>query len=181
MSKLNIDVYVLGPLETNVYIVSNTDTKECVIIDPAERSAFLSGRIEEGGYTLKAMLITHGHRDHITAVPALEKKYGLKRQMYEEEKEMDLIGFRWKVIYTPGHTADSCCYYIEDEKVIFSGDTLFYGTFGRTEPETEGLLQIKDSLKNKLFLLPDDVTVLPGHGEPTTIGWEKKDNAIFWT
>lgn len=180
MNKLKIEVYVLGPLQTNVYIVSNTETKECVIIDPAERSAFIAGRVEEGGYTPKAILITHGHADHITAAPKLEEKYQLKRHMYESECEMDLIGFKWKVIYTPGHTSDSCCYYLEDEKILFSGDTLFQGTFGKIDRDTGDYEQIKNSLMTKLFTLPDNVTALPGHGEPTDIGWEKKNNAIFW-
>ena len=179
MSNLQIEVYVLGLLQTNVYLVSNRETKECVIIDPADRPDFIMGRIEEGGYLPKGILITHGHSDHIKAAPALEEAYGLQRTMYETEREFDLIGFHWKVLYTPGHTADSCCYYLEKEKVLFSGDTVFRGTYGKTDPPTGSFDQIRESFQKKIFTLPDDVTALPGHGEPTNIGWEKIYNMII--
>ncbi len=89
---------------------------------------------------------------------------------------IDEAGKKIKLIHTPGHTEGSCCYYIEDEKILFSGDTLFCGSVGRTDLPTGSMRQITGSLKDKLLILPDDVTVYPGHGEETDIGYEKKYN-----
>ena len=91
---------------------------------------------------------------------------------------LDLIGFGWKVIGTPGHTSGSVCYYVPEEEVVFAGDTLFCESYGRTDLPTGSSSQIVDSIINKVFPLPDDTMVYPGHGEPTTIGHEKQSNPI---
>ena len=80
------------------------------------------------------------------------------------------------MIHTPGHTAGSCCYYFEEEKILIAGDTLFYESYGRTDLDTGSEAAIMRSLREQLFLLPDDVEVYPGHGDSTTIGHEKKYN-----
>ena len=89
---------------------------------------------------------------------------------------LSLVGFSWKVLETPGHTAGSVCYYVESEDVLLSGDTLFADSLGRTDLPTGDLQAIVRSITEKLLTLPEDTMVYPGHGEVTTIGHEKRYN-----
>ena len=98
--------------------------------------------------------------------------------LLKDGDELDLIGFCWKVIETPGHTSGSVCYYVPGEEVVFAGDTLFCESYGRMDLPTGSSSQIVDSIINKVFHLPDDTMVYPGHGETTTIGHEKQSNPI---
>ena len=91
---------------------------------------------------------------------------------------LKLAGFRIKVLHTPGHTAGSCCYYLPDEGILLSGDTLFRGSYGRTDLETGSTAAIIRSVRRLLKMLPDDTVVLPGHMGRTTIGFEKKYNPL---
>lgn len=91
---------------------------------------------------------------------------------------LHLLGDEWKVLSTPGHTAGSVCYYLEAEQVLISGDTLFHESMGRTDLPTGSSSAIVKSITEKLFVLPDDTMVYPGHGDPTTIGYEKKYNPV---
>lgn len=201
---------VLGPIGTNTYIPSNPETGECVLIDPAAKPNEIALHLKEKGLALKAILLTHGHFDHILAVKGLKEKFdipvyahgseadilahpelasipldlrGLGVEDYTPVKDgevLDLIGFKWKVIHTPGHTCGSVCYYIEEENVIFSGDTIFRQTYGRTDFPTGCFSEIVDSIKNKVFAkLDGDVDIFPGHGESTTLEYEKKHNDIL--
>ncbi len=210
MYGLNIDRMVLGPIETNTYIVSNDKTGECVVIDPADSPEKIVDRLERNGLKPAAILLTHGHFDHIMAVNALKDRYDIPVYAHRDEAwllanpaaglrihnlesravteysqvkhgdVLNLAGFRWKVIHTPGHSAGSVCYYIEDGKVIFSGDTLFRRSYGRTDLETGSYRDIVSSLKDRLFTIPEDeVRVLPGHGGSTDLGYEKKHNDIL--
>ena len=155
---------------------------------------------------MNAILLTHGHFDHIWGANELRRLSGAKIYAYEGEKELcedagknvsrdagrpetvradfyekdgallELGGFSLKLIATPGHTGGSCCYYLEEEKILFSGDTLFEGSVGRTDFPTGSMGSLVRSIKERLLVLPDDVTVYPGHGDSTTIGDEKKYN-----
>ncbi len=98
--------------------------------------------------------------------------------LVEEGDTFEAAGFVWKVLETPGHTIGSCCYYIEKEKVLFSGDTLFCGSYGRTDLPTGSGRMIIGSVTRLLKELPDDVMVYPGHMDETTIGFEKKNNPL---
>ena len=210
MSKLSLNTMVLGAIETNVYIISNEDTKECVIVDPAAKSRQILQRIDELGLTLKAILLTHGHFDHLLAVKEIKEQYP-QVPVYAHEQELDLIrrpkseslgvdfseygftpdiavhdgdvleliGFTWTVLHTPGHTIGSVCYYLEDEKMLIAGDTVFECGFGRTDLETGSETDIIRSFKEKIFTLQDDVRVYPGHGYGTTIGKERMSNMIL--
>ena len=207
---MSIKSMVLGPVQTNVFFVINDETKETVLFDPAYAGERIIKYLEDNGLTLKAVFLTHGHFDHITAVSSVAEalkvpvyaarseerllsdgqlneslgSYGysvtVKPDHYlEDGDETDVAGMKIKMIETPGHTEGSCCYYLEEQKVLISGDTLFAGSVGRTDLPTGSMKKLLDSIESKLMVLPDDVDVYPGHGEFTTIGYERKWNPFF--
>lgn len=204
--KMEIQYRVLGTIGTNVYFIVNKETRETLLVDPADNADYILEQCRMRDYHLKGILLTHGHFDHIYAIPDLRKSVDVPVYAYSEEaklmedpwmnrsqawaesisvkpdvllsdhQELTLAGFRIQVLHTPGHTAGSCCYYFEDEKVLISGDTLFCESYGRTDLDTGSYSAILKSLKEKLLVLPDDVDVYPGHMDVTTIGHEKKYN-----
>jgi len=205
MSKLEIQYRVLGNIGTNVYFLIHRDTKETIIVDPADNAAYLASQCEMRGYQVKGIILTHGHFDHIyganelrdllqvpiyayveeaalLADPEMNRSrvwaepMGLKADVLLKDGEvLELAGFRLKVIHTPGHTQGSCCYYLEEEGVLIAGDTLFRESYGRTDLETGSWTAMFSSLKI-LLDLPEETMVCPGHGEETSIGHEKKYN-----
>lgn len=207
---MKVGKFVLGPVATNCYIGINEETKECFIVDPATCPPEFVSYIKNAGLTVKAVLLTHGHFDHIMGLDALLKEFSVpvyaheaEREVLESEQlnssasmlgqpysfsgadyvtnrqELRIAGFEILVIYTPGHTIGGCCYYIEKEKALFSGDTLFHGSVGRTDLPTGSMGQLVSSVRDRLFVLPDDTKVYPGHMEETTIGYEKKYNPFI--
>ena len=207
---MKVGKFVLGPVATNCYIGINEETKECFIVDPATCPPEFVSYIKNAGLTVKAVLLTHGHFDHIMGLDALLKEFSVpvyaheaEREVLESEQlnssasmlgqpysfsgadyvtnrqELRIAGFEIRVIYTPGHTIGGCCYYIEKEKALFSGDTLFHGSVGRTDLPTGSMGQLVSSVRDRLFVLPDDTKVYPGHMEETTIGYEKKYNPFI--
>ncbi len=206
MAELKTRCLELGYLPTNTYIVWNEDTKECLIIDPSDGYDEIVSFMEEMKLTPKAIYITHGHDDHIGAVNDLKRRYGLLVYLMKEEEEfiasiqynlsdtfghpraveadmffidgqvLNVLGTQMKAILTPGHTVGGGCYYFPDEKIIFTGDTLFCESIGRSDFPGGDTMELLRSVKGKLMTLPEDVTVYPGHGPATTIGHEKKYN-----
>lgn len=206
MGKMRLEHMVLGMVSTNCYLLINDELKQCIVIDPADSGFMINQRISYNGCSLSGILLTHGHFDHITAVDDVKKAFGAKVYASVDEKEVlasthynlsegngrpvtveadvwlndgdaiKLAGFNIKVINTPGHTKGSCCYYIEDEKSLFSGDTLFAGSVGRTDFPTGSMSEIVHSVNDRLMKLPDDTKVFPGHGESSSIAYEKQNN-----
>lgn len=203
---MKIQTYALGMVSTNCHLAINETTLETIIIDPADKAQQIAMYIEEQGLKPVAILLTHGHFDHVLAIPGLIERYNIPVYVCEDEKgllkdtalkyspdlipkleqvtshlvkdgnQLNLGGMIIKVIHTPGHTAGGVCYYFTQSGDLFSGDTLFFETVGRTDLPTGNYRILIDSLKNKLMKLPDDVNVYPGHGESTTIGHERINN-----
>ena len=199
---------VIG-VATNCYLIINKETKEALLIDPADNALRISNVIEENVCTLKAILLTHGHFDHIMALNELKKRYNVPVYAHEEEEDvlkqsslnmsgmigqiyttqadiyvkdgehLKLAGLDIIVLHTPGHTKGGVCYYLPEEKVLMSGDTLFHCSIGRTDFPTGSMSQLVRSVKEQLFVLPDDVQVYPGHDSVTSIGYEKQYNPFF--
>jgi len=196
-----VERLVLGAVRTNCYFLSN-DKKEVVIIDPADRADIIINFIAEKGLKPLAILLTHGHFDHIGAADELRREYDIKVYAHKDEKDVlnmqdynlsasfdmdisidadvyladgqvfELGGFTFKTVHTPGHTKGSVCYVIGD--MIFSGDTLFEGTHGRTDFPTGSQSAMVRSIKEKLLVLDENMKVYPGHNMETTIGEEKR-------
>ena len=219
MGNMIIDQYVVGMVQTNCYVVANATTKECIVIDPGASGEQLAEKIRKSGYTPQAVLLTHGHFDHVGAAQTLAEEFGIQRYAHEAEAEtlhdskknvswmagtsacydadvfvkdgalLTLAGFEIKVLHTPGHTEGGCCYYIAEEDVIFTGDTLFAQSVGRTDFPGGSMSQIVRSIREKVLTLTEeetnvdgdsvtvhDITVYPGHNDVTTIETERKYN-----
>ncbi len=204
-----IDSRILGMVGTNCYLLCNMDIKECVLIDPADSQDEISRMIDESGCSLKGILLTHGHFDHIMAADAVRDKYGVKVYASCDEKNtleqphinlgeayglklsvkadvwhkdgeiLKLAGFDIEALHTPGHTEGGSCYYIREIGVLFSGDTLFCGSVGRTDFPGGSMSEIVRSIKEKVMVLPDDTKVYPGHGEGTSVGYERVNNPFL--
>ena len=204
-----IDSRILGMVGTNCYLLCNMDIKECVLIDPADSQDEISRMIDESGCSLKGILLTHGHFDHIMAADAVRDKYGVKVYASCDEKNtleqpninlgeayglklsvkadvwhkdgeiLKLAGFDIEALHTPGHTDGGSCYYIREIGVLFSGDTLFCGSVGRTDFPGGSMSEIVRSIKEKVMVLPDDTKVYPGHGEGTSVGYERENNPFL--
>lgn len=206
MGKLRIIRRVIGMVSTNVYLAVNQETKEAFLVDPADRADYIEKWIAEEGVSVKAILLTHGHYDHIGAVMELKKKLQVPVYAMEAEdvvlrdpslnhsgaygqgftvkadrllsngQELNLAGFSIRVYHTPGHTRGGACYYLAEEETLFSGDTLFCEGIGRADLPTGNYGELVRSVRNLLNELPDAVRIYPGHEEATTAAHEKAYN-----
>ena len=206
MAPLSIQIYVVGPVQTNCYFAINDDTKEVLIIDPGASAKQLAEKVKEQGLKPVAILLTHGHFDHIMGIDGFLSEFDVPVYVHEEDADamedpvlnqsstytsgytfgkarylrdrqtLELAGYTFQVIHTPGHTKGGCCYYVASEGVLFSGDTLFQNSVGRTDFVNSSTSDLVHSVREKLFLLPDDTMVYPGHMGETKIGHEKKYN-----
>lgn len=206
---MKIEQYCVGEVATNCYFLINDETKEMLVIDPGDSAKMLAEKIRQKNLKPQAVLLTHGHFDHAMAAEELAENFGIKIYAHEAEKDtleqpgrnvssmigrgesyhadvfvtdgeiLKLAGMELKVLHTPGHTEGGCCYYLEQEKVLFSGDTLFCQSVGRTDFPGGSMSKIVRSIKEKLLALPDDVRVYPGHMDLTTIGRERTGNPFL--
>ncbi|MBO5371265.1 MAG: MBL fold metallo-hydrolase [Lachnospiraceae bacterium] len=209
MAGLRVEQYVVGPVMTNCYFAVNEDTNEMFIVDPGAWASELIQRVSKCGAAPVAVLLTHGHFDHASAARALAEEYGIQIYAHEAEKEtlenpdinlcgmvrlnevysadcyvkdgeiLNIAGFEIKVLHTPGHTKGGCCYYIEKEQAVFSGDTLFNASVGRTDFPGGSASVLLRSIEEKLLPMPGQTKVYPGHNDTTTIGWEKQYNPFL--
>lgn len=193
-----------GPLQVNSYLVWDEESREGFVVDPGGYSKRLEDLIKEENLKIGHIILTHGHIDHIGGVEWLKSITGAKILGTKEEEEMfkdskinmsrdfgDDISFDLDVVVedmdtmkignmdllfikTPGHSKGGMC--IKVDKDLFSGDTLFHSSVGRTDFYGGSMPTLIKSIKEKLFVLDDDVRVHPGHMGSTTIGYEKENN-----
>ncbi len=191
---LQFHILSLGAYQVNTYLIHEASSRTCCVIDPGYEPDTILEKIDELGLSLEAILLTHGHFDHVGAVKALAADTGCRVFLCEKDTAMppmltagklyytdtytdgdtvSLAGLEISVMETPGHTPGSVCLMVED--ACFSGDTLFCGSCGRTDLPGGSWKAIQDSL-HKLAALEKDYRVYPGHGESTTLAWEKMYN-----
>ena len=203
---VKVNCFVVGMVQTNFYFLYREGSTETIVFDPADMGDRLCEELEKRGLQVKAIFLTHAHFDHIMGLDALKARTGApvyaciheKRlcessrlnQSYmtgrpctvapdfwlEDNEEVTVAGITMKTIFTPGHTEGSCAYYIEDGHILISGDTLFQGSIGRSDLPTGNGETLADSIRTRLYVLPEDTTVFSGHGGETTIGYEKRNN-----
>jgi hydroxyacylglutathione hydrolase len=198
--------FVITRFMTNCYLIGDEHTKEVAVIDPGDTVEALEQEIDQKGYQVQRILLTHGHFDHIMGVERLIEKYHSKVALHQkdaecifklnssfeqlEDNKFDQIpiatllhdgdtisvgSVSLKVIHTPGHTPGSICLFTND--ILFSGDTLFHHSVGRTDFPFGSDKDLVNSVQ-RLYQLPDDTKVYPGHGFSTTIGEEKANNLV---
>ena len=182
----------LGAYQTNTYLVWGENSQTCVVIDPGYQPEKILSQVEKEGKKVEAVLLTHGHFDHVGGVRRIAEETGCVVYMHPEERslpgeltagelypsrdydgEVTAGGLIFGVLHTPGHTPGSVC--LVCDSVIFSGDTLFAGSMGRTDFPGGDLSAMGKSLK-RLRELPGDYQVFPGHGEDTTLSHERETN-----
>lgn len=206
MGNLNLQCCTVGSLGTNCYLLKNKETGELLLVDPGGCADRILERVRAMQGTPVAILLTHGHFDHVLAVPEIKAVYDIPVYLYEAEQKLlgdpvsnlstwqgtgfalkadhfvsdlevlTLAGFRIQVLHTPGHTPGSCCYYLAEEDALFSGDTLFCESAGRCDFPGGSSVEIRMSLQRLTGSLPDNTNVFPGHGEATSIEHEKRYN-----
>ncbi len=195
---------VVGPLEENCYIIGDSKTKQAIVVDPGDEPDRIIDLIKENGFDVKSIICTHAHFDHLGAIGDIKKATGAKILINNEDIELygkvkdqavfwgyelddmpEPDGFlnegdkvrvgnlTFIVLHTPGHSPGGICLY--GEGIVVTGDTLFQGSVGRTDFQGGDMTKLKESFR-RLLDLPEDTTVLSGHGSDTTIGREKREN-----
>ena len=206
---IEMKTVVTSIAQSNCYLVMDPDTKRGFVVDPGDDAKRIIRVIESIGMKPEAVLMTHGHFDHIYAAPEICEYFRIPSYIGEHDDEMakepalncgknapgggqsvradhllkdneELHLFTdVKVLETPGHTPGGVCFYLPEEQAVFTGDTLFYGTVGRTDLYGGSMENLLQSIAEKLAVLPEETCVYPGHGYPTKIGREKAFNPFL--
>ena len=198
---MNIKTFVEGDIRTNTYVCYEKDGS-CFIVDPAIDYKPLDEFLKAEKLTPSYVLLTHGHGDHTEGIPGLKEQYpelqlaaSIKEEDFlahnyrrygrkdikadkwvRDDEELQIGSIAVKFFSTPGHTPGGMCIYVEKDAVLFSGDTLFFCSVGRSDLPGGDTVDLMNSIKTKLFVLPDETKVYPGHMGETTIGYEKRNN-----
>ena len=204
-----VKTLAVGPLETNCYIVGCEKTKQAVVIDPADEADRILAAVREAGLKVTHVLLTHAHFDHIGAADEVVKASGAPLALHPDDlpllqagggalffdfqpppipaavnsltagQEIGVGELTLRVLHTPGHTPGHVTFHEPTAKAAFDGDVLFMQGIGRTDFPGSSYRQLMDSIRNKLFTLPDETVVYPGHGPETTIGNERRWNPFL--
>ena len=200
----------VGPLQCNCYILGDDRTREAVVIDPGEEADRILALLDRHRLTVRVIVQTHAHFDHVGATAPLRKATGAEVCLHrgdeplyanlalqarwfglpapeatpitrwcEDGEAVKAGGLALDVLHTPGHTPGSVCLSMGDARLLFSGDTLFCGSVGRTDLWGGSQEQLMASIERRLLTLPDETAVYPGHGPDTTIGQERRGNPFL--
>lgn len=205
--QIDIKRFILGPLATNCYLLSNLQ-KESIIVDPPIYDDGLTSHIETNNLNPVLIINTHGHIDHIYGNQDYKELYGIPLAIHKNDVE--LLKYNWNdftvsyppdyqpsepeviledgeriefgdehldIIHTPGHSPGSICISINDR--VLTGDTLFKGGIGRYDLPGGSEESLMESIRTRLLTLPDETMLYPGHGEKTSIRYEKDNNPFF--
>lgn len=206
--SFRVHVMEVGPLAVNAYILEDPASRKAVVVDPGGDGEALLSEIGDRGLSVEKILLTHGHFDHVGAVGLLRERtgapvhihpddvdrmLGAKRQgmlfglwvpsppkpdvLVAEGDTVPFAGAEFRVAHTPGHTPGCVTYMVG--RMAFVGDLIFAGSIGRTDLPGGSYETLLESVRRKIFVLPDDTVLLPGHGPATTVGEEKRSNPFF--
>lgn len=199
----------VGFIATNCYIAGSGDTRRCMVVDPGADARHILKVVEDDKFSVALIVITHSHFDHIGAAKAIKDATGAKLavgsgsekqspgafvklvaamsggsaripepdQFLQDGDKVDIDDLHFEVLFTPGHSPDEISLY--GHGILFSGDTLFNAGIGRTDFPGCSYKQLETSIRTKLYTLPDNTIVYPGHGPATTIGNEKRGNPFI--
>ncbi len=209
---IGIKRLTLGIVSTNAYLVGDEETKEAILIDPVDEAPLLFQTAQDAGWTIKLILATHGHFDHVLASKELKELTGAPFYIHKKDepllKHLPATGIRFtglpfpeaavpdrfltdesetitvssiklETLFTPGHAPGHISFFMPEQRIVFSGDCLFAGSIGRTDLPGGDYPLLMKSIFDKLVPLGDDVRVLPGHMQETTIGTERRTNPFL--
>ena len=183
---------VVGAYQTNCYILGCRQTNEALVIDPGDDVLRIVKEIARSGLTVRSIAITHGHIDHVGGVSELKRitkapvlihrldagALGARPDGFLEEGQVLQVGtYRISILHTPGHSAGGAC--LHAPGAVFTGDTLFAGSVGRTDFPGGSHELLVEGVRRKIFPLGDDLRIYPGHGPESTIGRERRTNPFF--
>jgi hydroxyacylglutathione hydrolase len=204
------EVLTVGPLQCNCSILGDETSREAIVVDPGDDISRIMALLRQHSLTVKQIVITHAHIDHIAGAAKLKQLTGapilynqndlpLVKMMdmqanwlgvgvpevpppddnLDDGKLIAITGLSGSILHTPGHTEGSVCLYIPERALLIAGDTLFAGSVGRTDLPGGNTRKLLASIHERLLTLPDEVTVIPGHGNRTTIGQERAFNPFL--
>jgi hydroxyacylglutathione hydrolase len=204
------EILTVGPLQCNCSILGDENSHEAIVVDPGDDIPRIIAILATHGLTVKKIVITHAHIDHIAGAHRLKQLTGapilynqndlpLVKMMdiqagwlgiptptvsapddtLEDGKVITVTGLTGSILHTPGHTEGSVCLYLPTQSLLLAGDTLFAGSVGRTDLPGGDTRKLINSIHERLLTLPDEVTVIPGHGSRTTIGDERDSNPFL--
>ena len=204
------EILRVGPLQCNCSILGDETSLEAIVVDPGDDIPTILSVLDKHNLTVKQIVITHSHIDHIAGAQRLKRLTGapilynqndlpLVKMMdvqagwlgiptpevlppddtLDDGKRIAIIGLTGSILHTPGHTQGSVCLYLPDQTLLLAGDTLFAGSVGRTDFPGGNTQKLLASIHDRLLTLPDEVTVIPGHGPRTSIGAERDSNPFL--